>query len=63
MQWPLLSGCRLGTGAIRRLISGHCCHWPVVPSTPRRSLRNTASGSDLAGIRTRKTYVDFGSAT
>ena len=50
MQWPLLSGCRLGTGAIRRLISGHCCHWPVVPSTPRRSLRNTASGSDLAGI-------------
>jgi len=42
MQWPLLSGCRLGTGAIRRLISGHCCHWPVVPSTPRRSLRNTA---------------------
>lgn len=46
MQWPLLSGCRLGTGAIRRLISGHCCHWPVVPSTPRRSLRNTASESD-----------------
>jgi len=47
MQWPVLSGCRLGTGAIRRLISGHCCHWPVVPSTPRRSLRNTASGVGL----------------
>ena len=47
MQWPLLSGCRLGTGAIRRLISGHRCHWPVVPSTPRRSLRRTASGVGL----------------